>query len=224
MAKNAQTLALQRQLLAAGFNPGPLDGIMGPKTRAAQAQFAASQAQKAAVPPPTPAPAPQAVQSAPTPAPGPAANPLYSDPGFLAFAANAGLDYETAANTVARKQAALQNALAVKIPGLQQQGKKQLESVYGGFASRGLYGAGQQGVEEGNVQSQNLQDIAGAQAETTNQIQDLQGGLAQKRQDWLTQAAQKGLDTAGSQDLTNRFNEVDKKYPLGKQSSPTGAY
>jgi peptidoglycan hydrolase-like protein with peptidoglycan-binding domain len=30
---------LQRRLLAAGFNPGPIDGLMGPRTRAAQRAF-----------------------------------------------------------------------------------------------------------------------------------------------------------------------------------------
>lgn len=150
-----------------------------------------------------------------------AANPLYSDPAFLQFAANAGLDYETAAQGVASKTAALNNALALKMPQMQEQGKDQLQSIYGGYANRGLYGAGQQAEDEGKAQASNLANIASEQANTTNQINELSTGLAQKRQGWLVDAANKGYATAGNQDLTNKFDTVDKKYPPGKNS--TGA-
>jgi hypothetical protein len=143
----------------------------------------------------------------------PKANPLYSDPGFLAWAANSGLSYDTAAASVARQKGALQNALAVKTPELQQQGEDKLKSIYGGYANRGLYGAGQQGVDEGKAQADTLSQIAGAQADTANQINGLTSGLVQKRQDLLADAANKGYGVAGQQDLTNRLNEVDRKYP-----------
>lgn len=216
--RSAATLALQKQLLAAGFNPGPLDGIMGPKTRAAMQAQATAQARVAAPPTPAPAPAP-----APTPAPPPApsappANPLYSDPAFLAYAANSGRDYETAAADVQRKKAAIEGALTVSQSNIKSQGQEKLKSIYGDYASRGLYGAGQQAEDEGKAQAANLQDIAQAQSQASQQIEDLQSGLAQKRQDILAQASAKGYDVAGSQDLTNRLGEVDKKYPLGGQT------
>lgn len=148
----------------------------------------------------------------------PKANPLYSDPSFLAFAANAGLDYETFANDAARKQAALQNALSLQVPDIQKQGKQQLESIYGGFANRGLYGTGQQAEKEGQQQADTLSQIGRAQADTSNQIADLASQTAQRRQQYLNQAAEKGYGTAGTQDLTQRLGEVDKKYPLGDKT------
>lgn len=149
----------------------------------------------------------------------PKANPLYSDPAFLAFTANAGLDYETAAQDVAKKKAGLQNALGLQIPDIQNQGKKDLESIYGGFASRGLYGAGQQGVKEGESQADTLGQIGRAQANTQNQITDLEGGLAQSRQKIMTDAANKGYAVAGNQDLTSKLDDVDRRYP---QQGETG--
>lgn len=219
--KSAKTLALQKQLLSAGFNPGPLDGIMGPRTQAALNQYSAKQAAQPSAPAAT---VPQPVQSAPTPAPtptGPAANPLYSDPAFLAYAANSGRDYETAAADTARRQAALQNALALKTPEIKQQGEDQLKSIYGNYASRGLYGAGQQAEDEGKSQANTLGQIAQAQATTQSGIEDLTSGLAQKRQDLLAGSASRGYDVAGNQDLEQRLSAVDKKYPLGTK---TGAY
>lgn len=148
----------------------------------------------------------------------PKANPLYSDPAFLAFIANSGMDYETAANDVARKKAALQNALSLQIPEMQKQGKQQLDSIYGNFASRGLYGAGQQAEKEGEAQSNTLSQIAKAQGDTANQISDLSSGLAQKRQSILQDATTRGYGTAGTQDLTSRLSDIDKKYPMGDQT------
>lgn len=42
-SRGADVLALQRRLLAAGFSPGPLDGIFGRRTRAAVLKFQRSQ-------------------------------------------------------------------------------------------------------------------------------------------------------------------------------------
>lgn len=148
------------------------------------------------------------------------ANPLYSDPAFLQFSANAGLDYETAAADVARKQAALNNALALRMPQMEQQGKDAVDNVYGTYATRGLYGSGQQAQDEGKAQANNLASIASTQADTANQIADLHSGLVTKRLSGLQAATDRGYGVAGSQDLTNRFDTVDKKYPLASKTSP----
>lgn len=148
----------------------------------------------------------------------PKANPLYSDPGFLAFVANAGMDYEAAAGTVARQKAAIQNALGVRIPEIKKQGEKAKESVYGDFASRGLYGAGQQAVKEDEVAANTLSQVASEEAKAAADIESLTGQLVNKRQQYLKDATSKGYDVAGTQDLTNKFSEVDKKYPLGGQT------
>lgn len=65
---NPEVLALQQSLLARGFDPGPLDGIMGPRTRAAMA--AASQAEMDAQVPLPPS-NPTRPQSMPLPRPNP---------------------------------------------------------------------------------------------------------------------------------------------------------
>ncbi|MEN6317054.1 MAG: peptidoglycan-binding domain-containing protein [Clostridiaceae bacterium] len=51
---NQSTAALQKKLKEAGFDPGPIDGIKGPKTKAAEAAYNKSMSQ------PTPAPKPAA--------------------------------------------------------------------------------------------------------------------------------------------------------------------
>lgn len=152
----------------------------------------------------------------------PRANPLYSDPAFLAFVANAGMDYETAASTVNRKKAALQGALTIQTGDIKKGGEKKLESIYGDFANRGLTGAGQmsgqQAVKEGEAQSDTLGQIAKAQGDTASEIEDLQGQLVSKRQQYLQDATSRGYDVAGTQDLKTKLDDVDKRYPLGGQT------
>lgn len=150
----------------------------------------------------------------------PKANPLYSDPAFLQFIAGAGMDYETAAGQVQRRKQALQNALALDVPEMQKKSENNLKSIYGNFASRGLYGAGQQGVEEGEERARSVAEIGRAQGDTANQIADLESGLAQKRSEILQSAATKGLGTADTMDLKNKLTDVDRRYP----AAAAGAY
>lgn len=152
----------------------------------------------------------------------PKANPLYSDPAFLAYAANSGRDYETAAQDVARQTAATQNALSLNLPKIKQEGEDSLKSIYGNYASRGLYGAGQQATDEDKAQANTLSQIGEAQANAQNQIDTLQGSLAKKRQDILAGAAGQGQSTAGRQDLESRLNAVDQKYPGFSKIGSTG--
>lgn len=148
----------------------------------------------------------------------PRANPLYSDPAFLAYLANSGRSYEIAAQDVQRRKAAIQGALGLDIPGIKKQGEEKLGDVYKGFASRGLYGAGQQAEEEGKVQAATAEDVARTESRAASEIESLTSGLAQKRQDLLAEGAAKGYGTAGEQYATKRLEEVEKKYPLGEQT------
>lgn len=143
----------------------------------------------------------------------PKANPLYSDPAFLAYLASSGRDYETAAGIVQRKKAALEGALTLDKADIMNQGKKDLESIYGNFASRGLYGAGQQAVKEDEAQASTLSQIAKKEGQTASDIEGLVGGLAQKRSEIMSDATAKGYDVAGQQDLDKRLGDVDRKYP-----------
>lgn len=152
----------------------------------------------------------------------PKANPLYSDPAFLAYVANSGRDYETAAGEVSRRKAAIQNALSLQVPEIKKQGEQKMESIYGDYASRGLTNAGQmsggQATDEGKAQSDTLAQIGKAQAGAQTEVDDLVGGLAQKRQDLLAGVTQKGYGTAGTQDLDNKIKDVDRRYPLGGET------
>lgn len=77
-----QVFALQQQLAAAGFNPGPIDGIMGPQTRAAmQARDAAAN--------PVPLPRPRPEQPVPMPRP----RPEQANSGMGSYNAQAPMDY-----------------------------------------------------------------------------------------------------------------------------------
>ncbi len=151
----------------------------------------------------------------------PRANPLYSDPAFLAYLANSGRSYEIAAQDVQRRKAAIEGALSLDIPGIKQRGQENLGNVYKGFASRGLYGAGQQAEEEGKVQSSTTEEIGRREAEAAGQIESLATELAKKRQDILAESATRGYDVAGQQEAEKRLKEVEKKYPLGEMTGVT---
>lgn len=77
-------MQLQQELAAAGFDPGPIDGLMGPRTRAAMAARDAAAASSAPIPPPNP-------MRGPPPLP----NPNVARPGVAPAgpAAQANLNY-----------------------------------------------------------------------------------------------------------------------------------
>jgi hypothetical protein len=145
-------------------------------------------------------------------------NPIYKDPAYLSFLANSGMTYEDAARQTSSKTQALNTALASTIPQLQEQGQDSLKGIYGRYADRGLYGAGQQAVDEGKAQAATNQAIGTAQTNTSQDIADLQSNLATTRRNMLNDATTRGYGVAGGQDLTNRYNAVDQKYPLGKST------
>lgn len=73
---DSSVLTLQQQLKAAGFDPGPLDGIMGPRTKAAQEAYNKAQAAKTQPAPATPSvPAPQTTAPQTPAAPAPVVEP-----------------------------------------------------------------------------------------------------------------------------------------------------
>jgi hypothetical protein len=218
MAINQQTLALQKQLLAAGFNPGPLDGVMGPKTKAALAQF---NTQKAAAPQPqravaAPTPTPEGVSPAPiAPAAPPVdnVNTLYQDPAFLAFQRASGQGLEIAAADVARKQQAYQTALQAGSQSLQQNREQGLKSADNSAEARGVFRGGQRLANRQVQEDQYTNQLGQLQTNTATNIADLNASMTNRVAEQQQKAAELGFGTAQQQALTNDYDALKKKYP-----------
>ena len=205
MARSPQVLALQKQLLAAGFDPGPLDGIMGPRTRAAQAAFNAR-----AVAAPTPAPAPAApVVAAPTPAP---QNTLDADPAMLAFLRTSGLSLETAANQVRNQTAAINAAKDVALGDLANQYGERSRTTAGSREARGVLRSSgtQQALDQ--VERARMNATVSKQNEAAGQISGLNQGLVNQVLGQQQKAAELGLSTGQAQDYNDQIQGIKKKY------------
>lgn len=143
----------------------------------------------------------------------PKANPLYSDPDFLAFTRAADYTIDAAAADVARRQGAINRALANDLTTLADSRDKDLTGVDNSHEARGVYRGGARlrdrskteadyANREGQVRDQRTQEITEIGSSLTNTV----AGLQQK-------AAELGYGTAGEQALGQGYEAVQKKYP-----------
>lgn len=146
-------------------------------------------------------------------APAAAPNSLYRDPAFLAFLRSSDLGLETAAQDVARKQAAYQQALALAVPTMQDQGKQERQGIDNNFEARGVYRSGQREVQNAAQEVRQANAISGAQASTAENIGSLQSSLAERVAEQQRMAAEKGFSTAQQQELGQQQETLRSKYP-----------
>lgn len=141
------------------------------------------------------------------------ANSLYRDPAFLAFLRGSDTTLETAAQDVARKQAAYQQALALAVPQIQDNGQQERRGIDNSFEVRGVYNSGQRAVRNQEQEIRQGNQIATAQASTADQIGELHSGLAGLVAQQQQQAAEHGYNTAQTQELGQRQEALRQKYP-----------
>jgi hypothetical protein len=143
----------------------------------------------------------------------PAANPLYSDPGFLAFLRGSDYTLDASAAAVARKQAALQQGLGNSLMNLKDQGVSDRRNTDNSYEARGVFRSGARDRAQTDLDNQYANREAGLRNDTANQISDLNQSLSDTVAQQQQKAAELGYGTAGQQGLTNSYSDIQKKYP-----------
>lgn len=145
--------------------------------------------------------------------PAPKANPLYSDPDFLAFTRAADYTLDAAAADVARRQAAVNRALATDLTTLQDSREKDLKSIDESAETRGVYRGGDRLRDRTQAESQYAQREGQVREQRSTELADTAQSLADKVAGLQQQAAEKGYGLAGEQALGQGYEAVQKKYP-----------
>lgn len=153
-----------------------------------------------------------ALQAAPPP--GPAPNSLYSDPAYLAFIRNSDLGIETTAESVRRKNSALQSALGLDVARTQNSGVQTREGIDRGYESRGVFRSGLRQQDNERQRNDESDTLTGLRSRTTEQVAQGHEQLAGAVADRMRQAGELGFSTAQQQDLESKNAELMKKYPL----------
>lgn len=145
--------------------------------------------------------------------PPPKANPLYSDPDFLAFVRSADYTIDAAAADVARRQGAINRALANDLSRLSDSRDKDLKSIDDSHEARGVYRGGARLRDRSKSES----DYARMEGETrdarANEIYDTASTLTKTVADLQQKSAELGYGTSGEQALGQGYESVQKKYP-----------
>lgn len=132
-------------------------------------------------------------------APNLAQSQLGSDPSYLAFLRASNLSQATSAADVARRQAALQAALNLQLPGMEQQDATQGRNLAGNYEARGMFRSGAHLRDASELQAQQARQKTAFITNTQNQIADLSGQLASNIADQQRRSAEAGLTSAYNQ-------------------------
>lgn len=150
---------------------------------------------------------------------------IYKDPTILAFLRSSGLSEQVMANEVARRQAAVNQNLALNLEDLGARGQIAQENVSFGAQRAGRHVAGGQALKEAARQQEQQARVQGAlQNQAMNQINDLSGSLAMKVAQNQQQAAELGTKTYIDRALTAGQNQIDTNYSSPSASDEEDVY
>lgn len=220
-SRGAQVGDLQRRLAALGFNPGPTDGIYGPRTAAAVRAYQASvglatdgiagnltlgRLAQGGAPQNAPAPQVQATPQAPPGQPAPVDNPNQlqaspralnpeEDPQFLAFQRALGTQENELRASIAMQRARLQSDLANRMPEFDRQKAEGLENIQNDYLNRGTFRSGMRLQEQDRTAGGVERQRASAIQQTRQGTADLEGSLARQIAENRRRLAEEGINT-----------------------------
>lgn len=158
---------------------------------------------------------------------------IYKDPTVLAFLRSSGLSEQTAANDVARRQAAIGQALNTNLNDLGAQGQIARRNIAGNFESRGVLASGQALQAQAENEAQQARQQTAMQQNAMNQINDLSGQLAQQVANNQQRASELGVQSyinnslaAGKAAINDQYNNHDygSGYDDGSSSNSGSGY
>lgn len=126
-------------------------------------------------------------------------NPLAGDPAYAAFLRTSGLALEVAAADTARRRMAIDSALGLDIPDIQEQGKREREGISGSFEARGFARSGERVSKLGEQETDEANAIARRRLAALQETQGLEQDLAARVAGTQREGAELGLSLLGKQ-------------------------
>lgn len=145
--------------------------------------------------------------------PAPQANPLYSDPDFLAFTRAADYTIDAAAADVARRAGAVNRALTTDLTQLADSRDKDLKSIDESHETRGVYRGGDRLRDKAQRETEFATREGQVREQRAGEVADISSGLANTVAGLQQKSAELGYGTAGEQALGKGYEAVQKKYP-----------
>lgn len=137
---------------------------------------------------------------------------IYKDPTVQAFLRASGLSEQTAANDVARRQAAINTALNTNLDDLAAQGDIARRNIAGNQEARGVYRSGQTLQRTAEQQAAQARQQSALQQNALNQVNDLSGQLAQQVANNQQRAAELGTTAYINNALAAGKAGIDSTY------------
>lgn len=125
-------------------------------------------------------------------------NVLAEDPAWLAFLRTSGLEYDQAAADMSRRSAAINTALGLDIPEIEEQGKQARRGIDNSFAARGVFESTARKDRLGEQEAQQTSQIGRRRLDAVNQVGGLEGDLAGTVAGIQRRGAEMGSSIAGN--------------------------
>lgn len=129
---------------------------------------------------------------------------VYGDPAMLAFIRASGMSNEIAAADVARRQAAINQALGIATQDTEAAGEQSRRNIAGGMEARGVFRSGQNMLAQQYQEEAQARRLGALRLAAANQIGDLHSGLLSQIAANQQKAASLALTTGMNQDTAEQ--------------------
>lgn len=137
---------------------------------------------------------------------------IYNDPTILAFLRSSGLAEQVAANDVARRQTAINQALGIGIEDLNQKGEISRRNIGNSYEDRGVYRSGANLRDQAEQEAQQARQQGALQFQARDDMNNLSGGLTSMIAENQQKAAEMGTQAYMDNALSAGRDAIDNKY------------
>lgn len=137
---------------------------------------------------------------------------IYKDPTVLAFLRSSGLTEQVAANEIARRQGAVNQALATNLDDLNARGVIERRNIDGSMEARGMHRSGQNLTAQAEQEAGQARMQGAMQQQAQNQVNDLSGNLTMMVAQNQQKAAELGTNVYVDRALQAGQSQIDSNY------------
>ncbi len=137
---------------------------------------------------------------------------IYKDPTILAFLRSSGLTEQVAANEIARRQSAVNQALATNLDDLTARGQQERRGINDSMVARNQSRSGENLRRQAEQEQQQARMQGAMQQQAMNQVNDLSGNLTMMVAQNQQKAAEMGTQTYMDRALAAGKSTIDSNY------------